>query len=107
VLYDTLKDKVKLIVSGSSSLEIAKTREYLTGRKIEFVLERFNFREFLKARSDINYTQWFKLNTPISEMNEFYQVYHQDLKLHFIDYINQGGYPEIVLTDPWSKKKRN
>lgn len=105
VLYDSLKDRLKLIVSGSSSLEIAKTREYLTGRKIEFVLERFNFREFLKARSDINYTQRFKINTPISEMNEFYQVYHQDLKFHFIDYINQGGYPEIVLTDPWSKKK--
>jgi predicted AAA+ superfamily ATPase len=31
VLYDSLKDRVKLIVSGSSSLEIAKTREYLTG----------------------------------------------------------------------------
>ncbi|MCK4762814.1 MAG: ATP-binding protein [Candidatus Aminicenantes bacterium] len=105
VLYDSLKDKVKLIVSGSSSLEIAKTREFLTGRKIEFVLERFNFREFLKARSDMVYKHRFTLDTPIPELDDFYQVYREDLKLHFIDYINQGGYPEIVLTGQWDKKK--
>ncbi|CAD7776820.1 hypothetical protein DMNBHIDG_01368 [Candidatus Methanoperedenaceae archaeon GB37] len=50
VLHDRLSPKVKLIVSGSSSLELAKTREFLTGRKIELHLERFSFLEFLSLR---------------------------------------------------------
>ena len=54
-LFDAAKDKLQLIVSGSSSLEITKNSEFLTGRKIDFLLERFSFGEFLKARSVNNY----------------------------------------------------
>jgi predicted AAA+ superfamily ATPase len=105
VMFDSLKDKVKFIISGSSSLEIAKTREYLTGRKIEFVLERFNFREFLRGNSQLVYDQRFTLDTPVEEMREFYDIYRQDLEQQFVDFINQGGYPEIVLTPVWERKK--
>ena len=50
ILYD-LKLKMKLVVSGSSSLELrAKISEHLTGRKHTFEMYPFNFEEFLAAR---------------------------------------------------------
>lgn len=36
VLHDKYRHKIQFIVSGSSSLEITKNSEFLTGRKIEF-----------------------------------------------------------------------
>lgn len=106
VLFDSFKKNLKIIVSGSSSLEISKTREYLTGRKIEFILERFNFREFLRATSQYKYETKFNLLEDYSEISDFINIYGEDLKVQFLDYINWGGYPEIVLTSQYEKKRK-
>ncbi len=104
VLYDNYKDKLKIIVSGSSSLELSKTKEFLTGRKIEFILERFDFKEFLRAKSQYNYDSLnFKLHQ-IDEIKDFVKVYSNDLKTNLLEYVNFGGYPEIVLTENIDKK---
>ena len=60
VLFDNLKGKSQIIVSGSSSLEISKSSEFLTGRKIEFRMETFSFREFLRARSNMKFEKNFR-----------------------------------------------
>ena len=104
VLYDNYKDMFKIIVSGSSSLELSKTREFLTGRKIEFVLERFDFLEFLIAKSKNKYDFSFKLNQS-NDINDFIKIYKEDLKNNLLEYINFGGYPEIVLTENIEKKR--
>lgn len=104
VLFDSFRAKLKIIVSGSSSLEISKTREYLTGRKIEFILERFNFREFLKANSQYSYDQRFRLTDDDREITDFLEIYKNDLRINLLDFINWGGYPEIVLTSDIKKK---
>jgi hypothetical protein len=52
---DHLKNRVKLICSGSSNLNLRKKfRESLMGRKFEFVLYPLNFNEFLtfKGKKD-------------------------------------------------------
>jgi len=43
VLHDRHSPRVKMIISGSSSLELTKTREFLTGRKMPFIFPRSAF----------------------------------------------------------------
>jgi uncharacterized protein len=48
-LYDAYPN-LHIIASGSSSLEITKNTEFLTGRKILFDITPFSFREFLRVQ---------------------------------------------------------
>ena len=105
VLHDRLSPKVKLIVSGSSSLELAKTREFLTGRKIELHLERFSFLEFLSLRFPKPFVKQAPFSD-LSEIKEIYELYGQRLKELFVEYISWGGYPEVVLEEIPDKKQR-
>jgi len=43
-LYDQRKDLYRFVISGSSTLELAKNGEFLTGRKKEFILRPFHSR---------------------------------------------------------------
>ncbi|MEW5817140.1 MAG: ATP-binding protein [Spirochaetota bacterium] len=104
VVFDALSEGTQFIVSGSSSLEITKSSEFLTGRKIDFSLTTFNFREFLRARSSYNFTEDFDL-TDIINIDEFRKVYKDELKNQLTAYLRYGGYPEIVLTDNPEAKK--
>ncbi len=92
---DHLKGKVKLIVSGSSSLKLrSKFKEALVGRKIEFVLFSLSFEEFLlfKGRKDI--LGFIKRAGP-------------DVILPLLEeYLIFGGYPGIVLEEDINKKKK-
>jgi predicted AAA+ superfamily ATPase len=103
-LYDLSQDKFKIIVTGSSILELLKNKEPLTGRKIEFTLERFSFSEYLSFASEYEYSETFKIEN-FKEIKEFYQLYHRDLKQYFIEYINWGGYPEVCTEKNFEKKK--
>ncbi|MEK7173439.1 MAG: AAA family ATPase, partial [Patescibacteria group bacterium] len=53
-IFDKHKDKIQLIVSGSSALEINKNSEYLTGRAINFNVDRINFKEYFDFREGID-----------------------------------------------------
>lgn len=102
-LYDSLKGRCQIIVSGSSSLEISKSTEFLTGRKIEFRIETFSFREFLKGNSEWKFDQRFSLKE-FKEAEEFNSIYSKELKKHFAEYLDFGGYPEIALEKNNEKK---
>lgn len=104
-LHDSMKGKCQIIVSGSSSLEISKSSEFLTGRKIEFRIETFNFREFLQGNSDWKFQEKFSLKN-FKAAKEFHQIYGKELKNQFAEYLNFGGYPEIVLEKNQEKKLR-
>jgi len=84
----------KLIVSGSSSLEIkSKIVEPLTGRKKVFYLYPLSFEEFLTFKEpDLLLFQPLK------------NIYFQKLKLYLDDYIKYGGYPKVVLKDEEKEK---
>ena len=104
-LYDISLNKIKLIVTGSSILELLKTKEPLTGRKIEFELERFSFSEYLSFASEYKYGHQFHLEKDFSLLKEFYDIYKKDLEEHFLDYINWGGYPEVCTEKKIDRKK--
>ena len=104
VLYDISKNYLNIIVSGSSSLKLSEKREFLTGRKVEFLMTPFSFREYLWAKSGNKYTFSWKLEDNFRELSEFYETYKDDLKANAVEFINWGGYPDVVLQSNSSKK---
>jgi predicted AAA+ superfamily ATPase len=88
-----------LIVSGSSSLEITKNSEFLTGRKIDFEIEGISFFEYLTFASSLTYQKY--------SLDEIYEVGFDidDIKIHLLQYLQYGSYPE-VLTTPEREKKQ-
>ncbi len=90
---------VRFVVSGSVAAALKlKSNESGAGRFTDFMLPSLTFNEFLNikqlqhliiskntSRADIN--DWFETNN-INELNR-----------HFIDYINFGGYPEVIFSE--------
>lgn len=113
LLCDHYKN-IKLICTGSSTLEIRKKfKDSLAGRKIVFELHSLNFREFLifKERRDLlthinpfslpNLNKDTLINTP-----ELLDVLKRDLMPYFNEYISYGGYPAVVLENEFEKKQK-
>jgi len=104
-LHDMASDKLKLVVTGSSSLDLLKTKEPLTGRKIDFTLERFSFSEYLDFSSQYAYQEQFSIPGDMGPLQEFHELYGRDLEYHFVQYINWGGYPEVCMEKEIERKK--
>ncbi|MBW4891438.1 ATP-binding protein [Mucilaginibacter sp. HMF5004] len=99
VLVDSYP-KTKFIVSGSAAAALKlKSSESGAGRFTDFLLPPLTFHEYIHLK-DFNHlitqtkttwkgaqTAWFK-TTNIQELNK-----------HFIDYINYGGYPEVIFSE--------
>lgn len=101
-IYD-LKRDLKLIVTGSSSLEIrAKITESLTGRKKLFQLFPFDFSEFVtakwKAASEIcKKLEVSKKGDFMEMLAAFKAIYHSTIDNLLAEYLVYGGYPRVVL----------
>lgn len=94
LFFDRYKDKVKLIVSGSSSFLIKKKfKDSLVGRIIDFELFTLDFEEFLYFKG-LNYN-----------LTDFPETIHRELLRLYEEYILYGGYPAIVLEDSLEKKE--
>ncbi len=92
---DHLKGKIKLIVSGSSSLEMKKRfREAMVGRKIEFVLLPLSFKELLlfKGKNDL--------------LAHLKKISYKSISAYLEEYLTYGGYPAVVLENNRDVKKR-
>jgi len=102
-IFDAHKGKLQLIVSGSSSLEITKNTEFLTGRSIDFDISRISFREYF------NYENQSGIDAmPLSHFDEielFYKTYSDSIDLRFKEYLAFGGYPEVITTVEHRDKK--
>jgi hypothetical protein len=95
LFYDHYKEKVKLIVSGSSSFLIKKKfKDSLVGRTIDFELFPLDFEEFL----------WFK-NLKYNLKDDLASTVNKELFKLYNEYVIYGGYPAIVLEDDIEKKE--
>ncbi|MBU1111033.1 ATP-binding protein [Patescibacteria group bacterium] len=94
----------KLIISGSSSLEVkAKTKEHLTGRKKEFLLTPLSFAEFLKQSLRKKVESIPSLQNK-NELLDFTHLYGEAIWKAACEYLLYGGYPKVVMTpDPQDK----
>lgn len=101
-IYD-LGLNFKLIISGSSSLELkSKVFESLTGRKIVFHLFPFSFREFLKTKP------FFPEVQKIDDWEDLvfkHKIYAPPLNECLREYVTYGGYPRVILEKNLAKKK--
>ncbi|PCI24756.1 hypothetical protein COB57_03190 [Candidatus Peregrinibacteria bacterium] len=101
-LYDQYHDHIKIIVSGSSSLEITKNTEFLTGRFWELNIPRINFFEFFNAE---------KQNIPHLSLEDtdniqtYYDTFQTDLESSFSLFLQYGGYPELLSLPSEELKK--
>jgi predicted AAA+ superfamily ATPase len=93
-LYD--KNNIKFVVSGSSS-RILRTEltTLLTGRIINLEIYPFSFREFLKAKGH---------EKDLEDRLLFYSTKVHEIKRLFREYLEFGGFPEVVLEDKESLK---
>lgn len=97
-LYDEHRDKVKLIATGSSSLELkAKLQDSLVGRKIMFMIEPLCFEEFLSFQQSDILTYYNKEKIPQEIQNKFITLLNE--------YLLFGGLPKIVLTKNIDEKQ--
>ncbi len=98
-VFDDLKEKIQLIVSGSSSLEITKNSEFLTWRKINFDITWISFFEYINHFSKFSYKKY--------SLDEIYNNSFDisDLKLNLVNYLNYWNYPEVLLTKEKDKKE--
>lgn len=89
-IYD-LNLPIKLIITGSSSLEIkSKIFESLTGRKRVFQLWPFSFNEYLSSYEPALLDLIKK--EKISSLNK------KKICDYFLDFVIFGGYPRVVLS---------
>ncbi len=95
-IFDKYKEHLQVIVSGSSSLEITKNTEFLTGRAINFNITRISFREFFNYENKTNILSLDLTN--FKEIELFYKTFSHKIELYFQEYITFGGYPEVITT---------
>ena len=90
-IYD-LQEKTKIFLSGSRLLK-SELNTALAGRFIYFDVYPFSFSEFLKAKG----IEWESRAELLSKSTK--------IKHHLREYLQWGGFPEIVLEDDEEKKK--
>ncbi len=104
LIYDSALN-VKIIVSGSSTLDLNEVGSYLVGRALFFELYPFSFPEFLKTKDEtlFKYYQQHRFNhqKPILPPTLFVDK----LNVLLWEYVTYGGYPRIVLEKNVEKKK--
>ena len=89
----------KFIVSGSAAaaLKFAST-ESGAGRFTDFLLPPLTFNEYISLKGLDRIIIPIKVNWK-DQQADFYTSNHLDeLNKHFIDYINFGGYPEVIFS---------
>ncbi|MCF2492480.1 ATP-binding protein [Dyadobacter chenhuakuii] len=97
-LYDTYD--IKFIVTGSSAYYMKNQfSESLAGRKKIFEIFPLHFGELLK----FNGVSAIPLN--FSQSANYISSEYERLKMYYDDYINFGGFPEVVLADSAADKR--
>lgn len=93
-LVDTFRN-IKFIASGSAAAALKmKSNESGAGRFTDFMLPPLTFFEYIN---------FLNLNSIIVEnssgISPYASINIDELNRHFIDYINFGGYPEVVFSE--------
>jgi len=90
----------KFIVSGSAAAALKlKSSESGAGRFTEFMLPPLTFHEYIHLK---NYSHLIRPSTLQwnGNLNQFFtSINIKEVNRHFIDYINFGGYPEVIFSE--------
>jgi len=99
-MVDFYPSSNRFIVSGSAAAALKlKSNESGAGRFTDFMLPPLTFQEYIHLK-DLNY---LISGEPVSWNNKTYILDStrdwQTVNEHFIQYINFGGYPEVIFND--------
>ncbi len=92
--------KDRFIVSGSAAAALKfASNESGAGRFTDFLLPPLTFNEYISLKGLDRIINPIQL-TWKGKATEFYSTLHlAELNKHFIDYINFGGYPEVIFSE--------
>ena len=97
-LYDNYPN-IKLIVSGSSTLEIrGKLKDSLVGRLIKFEILPLCFEEFLIFKEKPNLANM--IGNPVD-----FDIINNEIRFYYEEFITFGSYPKIALANDINLKK--
>ncbi len=104
LVYDSIPN-IKLIITGSSSLDLNEMGAYLVGRVLFFDLYAFSFREFLRAKNEnmYNYYEHKRMDIDRPKLNKGL-IYLPELNKLLHEFITYGAYPAVVLEPSLEKK---
>jgi uncharacterized protein len=90
----------KFIVSGSAAAALKfKSHESGAGRFTEFMLPPLTFHEYIFLKNHSHLIRPATINWN-GNLQKFYStINHKEINNHFIDYINFGGYPEVIFSE--------
>lgn len=97
--------QVKIIITGSSTLDLNKIGSYMVGRILFFELYPFSFAEFLKAKDEKLYRHFQKYKINLDKPSLKKSIYLEELNKRLDEYLAFGGYPRVVLEKSVDKKK--
>ena len=98
-LHDKYAGKIKIVATGSSSLELkAKFQDSLAGRKVSFLVNPLAFEEFLSFKNFPRIDYLKKEELPLDIKNDF------DNSLR--EYLIYGGMPAVVLQKDKNRKQK-
>lgn len=107
-IYD--KEKIKIIISGSSALEMTVNAvKYLVGRIVVFELFPFDFEEWLMAKDRPMLKvleRRRKLAAARRPTSLIHSSVHEKLVGLYEEYLRFGGYPRVVLEESKEKKEQ-
>jgi len=90
----------KFVVSGSAAAALKfKSTESGAGRFTEFMLPALTFNEYIHLK---DYDHLIRPTTTVwkGNVSSFYtSINMKEVNNHFVDYINFGGYPEVIFSE--------
>jgi len=97
-LVDTYRN-VKFVASGSAAAALKmKSNESGAGRFSDFILPPLTFNEYIDLSGHGNLIVPRSMDWKGQKLDSFDTIDINKLNEHFINYINYGGYPEIVFS---------
>ena len=97
--------KLKYIITGSSNFYLRNLfPESLSGRKFLFTLRPLDFAE-IKYFKDINYDEKTIRDLKFEELTGKSLIEYKRLSVLYEEYLEFGGFPEVVVTDNMESKK--
>jgi uncharacterized protein len=106
LIVDHYSEKIKVICSGSSSLDMKlKLHDSIAGRKLIFTLYPLNFGEFLSFKKKDSLALALPAEPFIQDKDPTRFSFDEYSRL-FVEFMIFGGYPRVVLEDDYDKKEK-
>ncbi len=105
LMVDHYSDKVKLVITGSSSLDIKKKfRESLVGRKLVFNLYPLDFKEFLIFKGEKRLSELLPSHPFRRMKGDQSRFFIESYQRYTKEFLLTGGYPAVALEKTIKKR---